>query len=508
MQTVEFKGKKWTIDLDWEILPGDSTVKEESKEIAIKTNCNYGVLIDYDSQFAIGLAKKNTKIPSASLYLALANQEARAEEGGLSDYSDWIVVEEMGDDKYWMAVIKSGVPSPQYDKVFDITTIRDKISELLINDTYHLFSPCGEIKSIFEDMKYVEEKTLNELTENVVSKIKFTKLRGIPNNVVYGGIALMILLGLGLGVSSFMDSYTLKQRAAALQKQQQEEQQRAQEEYKQKMAIYNKQIADLTKQAQDNVVLGLSGTPSKVLNAWYDAVGGIDFGTHGCKIEEIDCQFTPASADKSTCTINFSRNGLATNRMLLQDYPDAVLQGDKASVVRKVLVNDSIFAKPADDILNTLPDAKNWGFDMISQLQLLKIANIDHEIKASTDITITPPPKPLSPQEMATGTKPSSPTPIPIGIAQGDVTVKSDNFALLRELADNVDFKAVGVKSVKFTLGEIGAINWEVTLNYYVKTTNGTIAASNSATLSNSAVADKNANQQGKPIWQTMGKTN
>ena len=36
MQTIEIKNKKWTVGLEWEILPGEASFKEEAKEIADK----------------------------------------------------------------------------------------------------------------------------------------------------------------------------------------------------------------------------------------------------------------------------------------------------------------------------------------------------------------------------------------------------------------------------------------------------------------------------------------
>lgn len=505
MQTIEFKNKKWVIDLDWEILPGDSTVKQESKDVAAKTACSYGLIVEYDGQFAIGLAKKNSKVPSAAFYLALANQEARLESGDSDPYPDWIVIEEMGDDKYWMSVITRGIPSPQYDKVLDITTVKEKITELLINDTYHIFSPCGEIKSIFEGIKFIEDKNLNELTEAVYSKTKFTKLRGIPNNVAYGAVALLVVMGVYFAVDGFLDSYAMKQRAAEAQKRQQDEEKMAEAQYQEKVKIYNKQIEDLKHKEEEQIIMGLAGTPSKMLNAWYEAIGGIESGTHGWKMNKIDCEFVPGvtpQPNSSSCSIKFARTGLTTNRMLLQDYPDAEISGDLATVTRKVIVDESIFEKPDHKVLDGLPSAKNWGFDMLSQLQLLKIANIDFEIKKTTDITFIPPVKPVNPKSMvASGGKAEAVVPVSIGLGSGELVIKSDNFDLLREVADNVDFKAVGVKKISFTLGELGSIKWDATLSYYVNTVNGVIDASNSSLLSNDSLAKPKPD---KPIWQTM----
>ena len=174
MQIIEIKNKKWTVGLEWEILPGESSFKEEAKEIAEKTSSNFGVITEYEGQFSIGLSKKvNPKNPSANLYLALANQEKRATDTSANYYPDWIVVEEVGDDKYWMAIIKNGIPTPQSDAILDITTVKDRIIDLLVNDTFTIYSPCVEIKALFDSQKNIEEIGLNELTSEVTAKVKF-----------------------------------------------------------------------------------------------------------------------------------------------------------------------------------------------------------------------------------------------------------------------------------------------------------------------------------------------
>ena len=58
MQTIDIKNKKWTVGLEWEILPGESSFKEEAKDIAEKTSSNFGVIVEYEGKFSIGLSKK------------------------------------------------------------------------------------------------------------------------------------------------------------------------------------------------------------------------------------------------------------------------------------------------------------------------------------------------------------------------------------------------------------------------------------------------------------------
>lgn len=496
MQEAIFKGKKWLVDLEWEILPGDEQPMDEAKEIANRSGMTYGVMVDYDGQHALGLYPKSGKIQSASLFLAFANQAEREAKSELDVYPDWIVIEDMGDEKYWMAVIKNGIPSPQSDKILDITTVRERISELLINDTYKVYSECGEIQALFDGLKVIESKSLNDLTSGVEKKAVVLKLRGLPVFAVYAGLALIGVAIVGFSVMTFMDSYYMKQRQLALQKQQQEAQLRAQNLYMEQLKLYKKTVKKVKDDALQQVALGLSGSPRKMLNAWYEAIGGLEVGTNNWDLKEIDCSFDAKDGKgESSCVLNFSRTGLSSNRMLLQDYPDAEISGDKATVTRSVNADGQIFGMGANmAALNSIPQASNWGFDMISQLQLLKIANVNFSVKSSSDIMLKMPKKPLSPQDLASGMKQAEPVPVSLGIATGDLDVSSNNFDLLRELANNVDFKAVGAKGVTFKFGDDGQISWDADFVYYVKSGSGEITNSDSSHLSNNSLPSSKKN--------------
>ena len=509
MQITQLKGKKWAIGLDWEILAGDLSIKEEAKDVSEKTNCNYGLLIDYDGQFSLGLSPKASKEPSAALYLALANQEVRATDG-MDNYPDWIVVEEVGDDKYWMGVIKNGLPAPQFDAVFDITTVKEKFGELIVNDTYKFFSPCGEIISLFDGLKYVDPKSLNDLTASIKTKIKYDKLRGIPNSVVYTGIGIIVAAGILMGGLSLMDGHNLKQKAMAIKQKQENQKQLEEDKYKADIKDYDIQMARLQKQATEGVLLDLAGDPNKILDVWYNAVSSHELGTHGWNIGDIECYYNPKlpgainpqMSEELACDYQFLRNGLTTNRMLVQDYPDARISGNSALLTKILKADRDALKVPNESLLKTLPNAKDWGFDMISQLQLLKIVNIDYDLKASSDVTFKGLPKPLTPQEKAEGKAAVPGSLVSIGLSKGEIKVKSRNLELLKEIANNVDFQAVGVKKIAMKVGNLGEISWDLTLNYYVKSDAGGIVAANSTGLSSSSVpakSDPNAPTIGSP---------
>ena len=510
MQITQLRGKKWAIGLDWEILPGELAIKQEAKDVAQKTNCNYGLLVDYDGQFAIGLSQKSSKEPSAALYLALANQERRSVDS-LENYPDWVVVEDVGDDKYWMGVIKNGIPAPQFDAVFDITTIKEKFGELIVNDTYKFYSPCGEIVSLFDGVKFVESKSLNDLTASVKTKIKYDKLRGIPMSFIYGAIGIAILGFLIVTLSTFIEGRNLREKANSIKNKQAEQARQEKAKYDADVKNYNEQMQKLKSDAVQSVLLGLAGTPSSILSSWYNAVSSHEFGTHGWDLQNIECYYNPRvvnavipqTGQEFACDFQFARNGLTTNRMFLQDYPDATISGNTALLTKILVADRNFLVVPDASILQTIPNSKGWGFDMISQLQLLKIVQIDYDVKASTDVTFQGLPEPVSPEDKAKGKTATPGSLIPIGYSKGEIVVKSKNFELLKEVADNVDFKAVGVKKLVMKLQGVGEIAWDLTLNYYVKSDTGGIVASSSSGLSNSSVKAEGTGAAPTPLGPT-----
>lgn len=502
MQIIEIKNKKWTVGLEWEILPGEASFKDEAKEIAEKTSSNFGVIVEHDGQFSIGLSKKtNPKNPSANLYLAIANQERRIAEPN-NYYPDWIVVEEVGDDKYWMAIIKNGIPTPQSDAILDITTVKDRIIDLLVNDTFTIYSPCVEIKALFDSQKNVEEVGLNELTADVTTKIKFLKLRGIPDSVIKAGVAMAVLMGLLYGVYMFMEGRDLADKQRIFVEKQEAEEKALRDKYAQDLKVWEKQKVQNEIDTQNKIKDAMKLIPYGVVSSWYEIVGGIEAGTHGWKLGKIECYVEDSvTKPQASCDILFERTGLSTNRMFLQDYPNAILKGDQALVKKSLTIDERYINPNADSLLTSLYTAKNWGFDMISQLQLLKIVNIENEIKPSSSITYTLPAKPLSPEEQKTGQKAQIEEQKSIGYAMGQIIIKNDNFELMKEVVDNVDFKGVSVKKATFEPRNLGEINWTIQLDYYVKEdSTGGIAGSNSSNLSNSAipVPGQNGAQNGK----------
>lgn len=501
MQILKMGNDKWIVGLEWETLPNDNPLKEELKDAAERDKTNFGLLISYNEQYSVGLSFTNPKGVSASHAIALANQAAlHNTDSNTQHFPDWIVIEEIpGTEKYWMGVVKKGLPAPAYDIILDITEIKDHVIELMFDDTYRIFSKSSEIINVFGSMKSVESKSLSEITAEFKDKSKFKKIRGIPPIVIYSGIGLLILAGLGYGVYSQIEGRNLAEKAMSFQRQKEAEAFQKQQTYEVEMKTYQERKSLLENEAKLKVINGLSGSPSHMLSAWYQAVGNMEVGTHGWKMTDVSCYFNIINNDKTfACDYLFKRTGLSTNRMFLEDFPQATIDGDNAVFTQKVDIKPEYLASPDISVINTLKGANNWSGIMLSQLQLLKVVDINYNINASQEVTYEVPAEPLTPQEREQGAPPRSVQTVSLGVAQGNLQVNGSAFDFVKEFADNVDFYGTGLRKVDFRIADLGKILWTAHFDYFILTNNGNLNSSNSSSLSNNAVeqaATNNANK-------------
>lgn len=504
METFVLDGKRWTREFLWEELTGSDDVNAAAKLRAKETDNSYGILLSHEDKHVVGLSKKAPKYPSAAIALALANQKELENSTLSSDNPNWIVLEEVDAEHYWIVVISNGLPQSQYDTILPINEIKTKVEELLVNETYKVYSKSQEINDIYRARLNVIQKGLSELTEDldfkskeVNSNFKAKKLGGLSNAVTYSLLGLIVLAVAGYFTMDFLEGQSLQEKLAIIEKQKRQIEQQEQREYEQAMEQYriNSELARV--KAVDNVLDRLSGVPKTILNAWYYTVGNMNIGTHGWDLKKIECYYNPLTQveiDKFGCDFLFNRSGLGTNRMLLQDYPDAKIVSNQGVVRQPLALYPKFVSKQNEIFLKQLPDAKLWGYDMISQLQLVKIAEIDFQMSNSKDITYQLPEKPLTPQEKKEGKKPLPPEVKSLGVADGTVDISSDSFDLVKELADNINFYAVSPTKLEIEVGGLGQLKWKAKFDYFIKTDEGLIGNTGSSGLSSSVTQSVSGN--------------
>lgn len=505
MQVLKMGDQKWIVGLEWETLPGDGLLKEELKEVAERDKTTYGLLVSFNNTYSVGLSFTNPKGYSATQALVSANQASINNTDTINqNLPDWIVIEEIpGTEKYWMGVIKKGLPAPEYDVIYDITEVKDHVIELMYDDTFRIFSKSSEIINVFGTMKNVENKSLSELTVDFREKAKFKKILGISPLVIYAGVGLIIIAGLGYAVFQQIEGRNMAEKAASFQRQKEAEIAQKKMAYENEMKNYQDKKAQLENEAKLRVIHGLSGSPSDILNSWYQAVGNMEVGTHGWKMTDVSCYYNVASQPAQfACDYLFKRTGLSTNRMFLEDFPNAKIDGDNAVFTQNISIDPKHLASPDISVINTLKGANNWNASMLSQLQLLKVVNINYKINDSSEIQYEIPAQPLSPDEKEKGVAPRSPTMASLGVAQGTLQVSGDDFDFVKEFADNVNFYGTGLRKVDFKLSNLGKISWVANFDYFILQGGGIIKSSDSNSLSNSSIENNQANNNAARFQQ------
>lgn len=495
MKIVDISGKKWVVELGWEILPGQKTIELEKKEVAVKNKSVYGVvaynglndsLVSGSSGYAaIGLAKKSFKNPSAALCLSMANNQFNSNRGG-DDTVNWIVIEELKDGQYWVGAIQGGIPSPEFDFVADLTTVVTKVNEQLKDvDDFVIYSVSQNVIDLYDGLKDISKVGLLELVKDQIEKkVKVQKLTGIPNNVMYAALALFVAGAGFYGYTVVQESALVKQQMLEYQRKEAAEAEFKRQVYESELLRWEQEYSEAKSQKIDSIVSSILKNPNALISTIYKTVGDVTYDINGWEKNKITCHVNILSEQKVICDMFFERTGLATNRMLLQSYSDANIDGDNAIISREIIFEDqNIFNAQNADVVKSLPNSRNWGANIISQLQLLKLVDIDHEIAGSNELYFTAPAKPLSPQEIADGVAPNIEMPESVGVSSGEILVSGNSLYMLNQVASNVDFKFISLNSIDLNLenGYKGDINWVLNLSYYINSDSGKQSDSNSS---------------------------
>lgn len=476
MRVATFGGKKWVVDLEWELMPNEAPFRQEIKSVVSKTDKPYGVAIEYEGALAVGLSKKPSKLFSAAAMLAAANQKSLSMDSGApaeESQNDWIVIDSLADDEYWLCVIKNGVPLPgTADTVHTLKDLQNRVTDLLEVDTYKIFSPLGEIKSYLSGVKPVDESGVAELTSGITQKFKLKKLVGISPVVVYimGG---MVALGLGyFALDAFLENTAMQKKITEMQKQQQQAQQAEQMEAQRAAADYEKLVRNEKQKQLSRLYAGIAGDPKVLLPAWINSVSDLPYPSFGWDMTRVECVFnseTVALNERASCLVFFKRGKYGTTRMLLDEIPTAQVAGNEAQVgLNLTNVPVELLANRTPDQI-VLPNAALFAKVVMSQVQALESSSITSAVKPAVDAVFNPPTRPLTKAQIDAGEKPQPTQPINLGFSEGELILRGKNVLYFGVLFEDMNPMGMSMSRfrVDFKLGD--AASWEATFKYFLK---------------------------------------
>jgi len=124
-------------------LPERRAVQKVLKENA---GVKAGVVVRSADTAVLGLMPKGHKkpsVPSGAALLAFASQDAQGRSTGQSssiEDTQWMVVERLGDDEFWLVDLRDGVVVPGADFVGSLDKVRQYMDEMLQDPGFKVFS--------------------------------------------------------------------------------------------------------------------------------------------------------------------------------------------------------------------------------------------------------------------------------------------------------------------------------------------------------------------------------
>lgn len=478
MKLVKFKNVSAVINLTWHALPTDQSERAAQKAVMEQNKgVKAGVLVKYGGVTLLGLGPSGAKVisgPSAAAWLSVANQKAMDQGGnagipntGSGTTNDWIVVENLGDGSFWLAIIRDGVPLPGTDVVLDRETTLELIQEAVETAPFVVYSPDESIRGDVPTGTMVDSKGFAELVQGVKpGKAVMRAVSGVSVKLL-AAIGGVLLLGLvWMGWTYYSQQQEAKRLLAASNAEAAEQQRRIAAD-KAQYAVDVKRAVD---QALDQGVIDLNNilsnpSANEVINAWVNLVADTSANQGGWDIGGFVCTNTEESVP--SCVVSMTRGEYSTNRILMEDHPDAVLDGDSATFT----ITGQPSVKRSGDYTR-LERANTFSLEFISDLQMLKFAEVGYNIAESKDVTatISMPPVPTSIFKPGDTTQaPPAPAPIRMGAASGELTFTGSHLWQVEGLREFLARENIAVQSLDLSISNGVPGNWTLKASYYIR---------------------------------------
>lgn len=485
MKLVRFRNIPVVVNLTWVALGADTSERRAIKA-ALEQNkgVKAGVVVRYGGMKLFGMGPVGAKpfnAPSASAWLSQVNQKAIDQSGGglpttsgTSSTNDWIVVENMNDGTYWLAIIRDGVPLPGTDVTYERDVTLDIIREALDTAPFMVFSTDQSILDEVPAGTIVEHKGFADLVEgSKPNKAKMKAVSGVPL-VALGAVGLVLVLGLGwFGYSQYAQKQRMKEaaaRAAAQQAQDAVQQERDRQAY---LKEVQKAVFEALDQGERDINGALSSAdPNNAIGTWMTLVADTSLNQNGWDLSGFTCNYDVAARSEDgsqmvSCDVALTRSVFGVNRMLLEDHPNANIEGDKATFA----MSAPIVALREGNYRN-LEKTKSFNLNFVSDLQMLHLADITYQLGASAEIEIPVkmPAPPASSFKPGT-TQEAAPTagPVKMGVQSGQLSFSGQSLWQIEGLREFLQRQNIAIKNMEIKMSGSEPGNWSLTATYYIR---------------------------------------
>lgn len=473
--------------MTWDIL-NDKLPERKAIRKFLKENAGikYGVVVSSVTHKAIGVipaGMKKLNAPSGAALLALAHNESNAKANSSYQQSttsmeenQWLVIEKLDEDKYWIVEIRDGIVIPESDIIGTLEDVQTQI-EMAIEDntSFRVYTTSSEVKAHVPSGITVQPYNAEALFDRVdkPGRADLKTFSGV-DPVLVGVVGGIILVGAGYFGWSFYQEATKKEQAA-LQASQRAKEQAAklkteQEKYKQAV---EKAILDALDKGVTAVTSSLqTPSPKDVVDSWVTLIENIPFDHSGWQTTDVSCSMeTP---QKPICEVRLKRTVYGINRILLEDFPQVIIDGDNATYQvrgQDLLLRESNWS--------ALANAEVFNRGLLSDLQFFRHAELNYTQGASKDIVqeVKVPEPPASLLEAARGAKKAiaptdklpKPSPVNTGVGKGDLAFSANEVWRLRGMVDVLNIPSVQATNLDLKV-QYSQMSWSMKTNFFIRT--------------------------------------
>jgi type II secretory pathway pseudopilin PulG len=477
---IKLGGREVLVELDWD--PIDNTIGER-RAIArlLKTERHqgkrFGAIVRGPDETAVGLVPATERVrprqPSAAALLAKASQMHMLSGGTDSELNtteepawNWLVVEKIGDDLYWMVAIHKGTPMPTTDITGSFEYIMDMTRGLQQSSDFVAHVPDAAMRGQLAINGRTSDQGFEDLLRGLEVKpsdVAVRQLAGLQMlTFVLFVVAIVVVAGILLGLhwrnARLAAEAQERARQAAAANQLAIAQAKTEYQAQVQKAVYD--ALDTGKKQLDQALA--TPAPSLLIEKWAELVSQVDMDQAGWTLVGVQCQGgkTPA------CQVGLSRGEGGVNRLLLDAHPDVVIDGDKASYT---LVAPDVPMRQAN--WTRLPDARGMMVDLMSDLQLLRNAAIEYHQTPSKEVTqAVVMPKPTSDKFKPGDTSKVGPPPVvQMGVATGKLGLGSKELWQLSGLGEFLDHEGLVLQDLDVKMGPDGISGWQIDATYFLR---------------------------------------
>ena len=495
--------------LEWSAIrspgPAGTAGVSEKKALASFLSSNKGssrgVVVSVNEYTVVGRPEKKAKvpakIPSAAALFALANQKETASQEGVTEGTgeehNWIMVEQIEgkvegyegvqEPLFWLGYARNGLPVPGADLVLTRQQAIDELGEMLgSNSGTTVFTTDRDIRyNVVGQVTVVDKKFEDVLRgagiDRSKAQIKLFSTAGIIAAVVVA-VTIIALLG-WFGWTAWSKARAEKEAAVrasrdAAEKNKQIAEETAKYEQEVRKAL-NEGLAKGMQEVNDALA---ASSPHDMIESWRQIIYGVSVYQSSWNLTGIACA---VDVTVPVCTVSLDRGPLGTNRALLEERPDAVIEGDTATYT---LRGPEMTTREIN--LPYLVSSLAFSKGLVSDLQVLRMSGLAHTAAASKEITksvtlpeasplIPLPSVPSGPADAAAATAaaPKS-VNIQLGVAKGEISIQGNKIWQVPGVASYLDLPNVRVNTLTVQIPNGGkgggGFSWTLGLDYMVRT--------------------------------------